>query len=106
MRRAFTVVEMLVVLAILAILTGLTLLNVSHVQKEQLATQVKTESALIKAAAEAALYDGVEDLDMASLVREGYLAQSIESPQAGYRYVIIRESETSVCVEWKKEAST
>lgn len=105
MRRAFTVVEMLVVLAILAILMALTVLNVSYVQKEQLATQVKTESSLIKVAAEAALYDGVEDIDMASLVREGYLSEAIESPQEGYRYVIIIENERTVRVEWKKEAA-
>lgn len=101
-RQAFTVMEMLVVLAILAILTGLTVLSVSHIQEKQLATQVKTESALLKTAAEAALNDGIESVDADTLVREGYLAQPIKSPRAGYRYDIIKVGDGSVRVEWKQ----
>lgn len=89
-RRAFTLLELIVVLVIIGLLAALVGVRVTGVMERARETRIEADLATLVTAAEQYLqrHPGETAEDQAALVAAGGLAEALESPVAGYAYVV------------------
>lgn len=89
-RRAFTLLELIVVLVIIGLLAALVGVRVTGVMERARETRIEADLATLVTAAEQYLqrHPGETAADQEALVAAGALAEALESPVAGYAYVV------------------
>lgn len=89
-RRAFTLLELIVVLVIIGVLATLVGVRVTGVVQEARQTRIEADLAMLVTAGEQYLqrHPGERAADQASLVAAGTLAEVLESPVQGYAYAV------------------
>lgn len=106
MRKGFSLLELIVVLAIIGVLVTIVGVRLGNTLSEARQTRIDADLAILLTAAEQFCDRYPNDMatDQAALVQAGVLAAEIESPLVGYRYsVFAGENRATVALKKGEE---